>query len=325
MLVQTTAAAVGPYFERFLAKFPRVDDLAAADETEVLKAWEGLGYYRRARALHQAAKAIVEKHGSQVPCDLQQLQDLPGVGRYIAGAVMSFAFDRSAPILEANTQRVLSRLLAWNEDIAKSTSQKRLWQAAGRLVPETEPGLFNQAFLELGATVCTPREPMCLICPVASDCLARARGIQAKLPIKIAKAAPLEVHEACALIARDGKLLVLQRGPGRLWDGFWEFPAIHISGVDPAGRSYGEPVDLIEGVSRLTGVRVRPSDESTVVKFAVTKHKVTLTATRCEDLGGDVVPSAGFSAGRFVSPAELSGLVLGSAMRKIANWGAGLV
>ena len=159
MLVQTTVAAVVPFFERFLQQFPTVQDLARADETDVIKAWEGLGYYRRARLLHSAAKAIVDQHGGKVPDDPEAILALPGVGRYIAGAILSFAFNRPAPIVEANTQRVIARLLAWRDDLKTSASRNRLWAAAERLVPDQDPATFNQAFMELGATVCTPPRP----------------------------------------------------------------------------------------------------------------------------------------------------------------------
>src|SRR4051794_31592807 len=172
MLVQTTVAAVLPYFERFLARFPDVRALAEADEAEVLKVWEGLGYYRRARQLHAAARAIVDAHGGAFPDDPEAIRALPGVGRYIAGAILSFAFDRPAPIVEANTQRVLARWLAWRQDLKASASQARLWRAAERLVPATGAGRFNHAFMELGALVCTPRTPLCLVCPVVAECRA---------------------------------------------------------------------------------------------------------------------------------------------------------
>lgn len=320
MLVQTTVAAVIPYFERFLARFPTVRALAEADEADVLKAWEGLGYYRRARQLHAAAKAVVSDHGGLVPDDAGAILALPGVGRYIAGAVLSFAFDRAAPIVEANTQRVLARLLAWPDDLSKSASQARLWQAAERLVPAEKPGRFNQAFMELGATVCTPRAPMCLICPVAPECRARALGLQDTLPVKAPRAAPLDVAEACALVVRDGRFLVLRRGPGRLWAGFWEFPTIHVSGADPAGRSFGELVGLSEGICRLTGVGVEVGPEAKTVRFGVTKHRVALSAHSATDLGGKPIPHPGFTEARFATPEELREFSMGSAVRKLATW-----
>ncbi len=257
MLVQTTVAAVLPYYERFLARFPTIEALAAADEDEVVKAWEGLGYYRRARALHAAARAVMETHGGVFPEDSPAILALPGVGRYIAGALRSFAFDQPAPIVEANTQRVLARWLAWRGDLKASASQARFWEAAERLVPPVGAGVFNQAFMELGALVCTPRTPSCLICPIAGDCRARALGIQDELPVVTAKPPPLESFEAAVLVERDRKILIVQRGEGGLWEGFWEFPTLHLSGADPAGRVFADAsVDLAEGVRRLTGVRV---------------------------------------------------------------------
>lgn len=321
MLVQTTVAAVIPYFGRFLSRFPDIHALAQAEEHEVLKAWEGLGYYRRARQLHEAAKRIVRDHNGSVPENLDAILALPGVGRYIAGAVFSFAFNRPAPIVEANTQRLLARLLAWPDDLALSSSQKRLWQAAERLVSPDEPATFNQAFMELGATICTPREPKCLLCPVAGDCRARALGLQNRLPIKTKKAPPLEVEEHCALVAREGRILMMQRGPDRLWAGFWEFPTIHVSGADPAGRSFGEPVGLEEGVRRLTNIRIRERGPAGTVKFGVTKHRVMLAAHYGDDLGNELIPYMGFSSVKFVNPGDLAGLAMGSAMRKLANSG----
>ena len=159
MLVQTTVAAVIPFFERFISRFPDVAALAAADEAEVVKAWEGLGYYRRARQLHAAARTIVREHGGVIPDDPAAVRALPGVGRYIAGAILSFAMDRPEPIVEANSQRVLARLLAVREDIKVASTRERLWQAAARLVPAENAGAFNQALMDLGALVCTPREP----------------------------------------------------------------------------------------------------------------------------------------------------------------------
>ena len=185
MLVQTTVAAVVPYFARFLARFPTVADLAAADEAEVVKAWEGLGYYRRARQLHAAARAVMRDHGGIIPDDPDAVRALPGVGRYIAGAVLSFAFDRPAPIVEANTQRVLARWLAWPGDLKTS---KRPRRGSGRRPVgwsrRRGPARLTRRSWNSGALVCTPRAPMCLVCPVAAECRARSLGLQDALPVK---------------------------------------------------------------------------------------------------------------------------------------------
>src|SRR5262249_15383434 len=162
-----------------------------------------------------------------IPGNPEALRKLPGVGRYIAGAVLSFAFNRPAPIVEANSQRVLARLLAWDRRLDSGGSNARLWQAAERLVPPRQAGLVNQALMELGATVCTVRPPKCLVCPLTEGCRARALGTQDTLPLKRPRPAPSEVAEACALVVREGRLLIVQRDESSLWQGFWEFPTIH--------------------------------------------------------------------------------------------------
>ena len=322
MLVQTTVAAVVPFFERFVARFPTVADLAAADEAEVLKAWEGLGYYRRARQLHAAARAVVRDHGGVIPDDPEAVRALPGVGRYIAGAVLSFAFDRPAPIVEANTQRVLSRWLAWRGDLKASATQARLWEAAGRLVPPVGAGTFNQAFMELGALVCTPRAPMCLVCPVAADCRARALGLQDALPVTTPKPPPLASAEASALVVRDGRVLIVGRGPGGLWEGFWEFPTVHVSGADPAGRSFGggEAVGLAEGVRRLTGVRAEIGPVVHTLTYGVTRHRVRLDAHEARGLTGPLTPGAGMARAAWVRPEDLAGYPFSAAGRRLIGW-----
>lgn len=319
MLVQTTVAAVVPYFGRFLDRFPDLPALAAADENDVLKVWEGLGYYRRARQLHLAARAVVERHDGRIPDDPKALRALPGVGRYMAGAILSFAFDRPEPIVEANTRRVLARLTAWPDDLATAASQARLWELAGALVDPDRAGAFNQALTELGATVCVPREPSCLVCPIAAFCRARAGGRQDSLPRIAARPAPTAVAEACAVVERDGQWLMVRRAPGSLWEGFWEFPTIHQDGDDPAARSFGGPVDLADGLERLTGVRIRTGRELATVRFAVTRYRVTLTAFAAEALDDvtELRPGPGLVAVGWFADAAIDGLTLSSATRKL--------
>jgi A/G-specific adenine glycosylase len=251
---------------------------------------------------------------------VEALRALPGVGRYIAGAVASFAFDRAAPIVEANTQRVLARWLAWEEDIGAPKSQARLWEAAERLVPEQGAGTFNQAFMELGATVCTPGAPLCLLCPVAEECRAFAAGMQEVLPRKKSKPAPLRVEEACALVHAGERVLIVRRGPGGLWEGFWEFPTIHLAGADPGGRSFGEPVDLAEGVHRLTGIQAQVGPAVREVKFSVTKHRVRLTAHSAAARVATPRPGPGLDRAEWVEPGALKDHPFGSPSRRLAGW-----
>lgn len=322
MLVQTTVAAVIPYYARFLALFPTAAALAAADDGAVLKAWEGLGYYRRARQLQAAARAIVAEHGGEFPRDPAAIRALPGVGRYIAGAVGSFAFDQAAPIVEANTQRVLARWLAWPEELSTTRSQARLWEAAARLVPEAGAGEFNQAFMELGALVCVPRAPLCLACPVSGECTARREGLQDRLPVAKVKPPPKEVAEACAVIRRDGRYLLLQRGAGRLWEHFWEFPTLHVAGADPAGRSPGATAgaDRAAGFERLTGVRVELGPAEATIRYGVTTYRVALEVHRARDLGGEPAPRPGWLSAAWVAPGELRDRPMGAATRRVVAW-----
>jgi A/G-specific adenine glycosylase len=320
MLVQTTVTAVIPYFERFLGRFPDVGSLAAADESDVLKSWEGLGYYRRARQLHAAARMIVDEYGGAIPADPAAVRALPGVGRYIAGAILSFAFDLPEPIVEANSQRVLARLLAIKENLKTASTQERIWQAAARLVPNLGAGTFNQALMELGALVCTPREPGCLICPLSTLCAARRLGLQDVLPVMTPKPPPLAVTEACAIVVREGSVLIVQRGRGGLWEQFWEFPTVHLEGVDPAGRSFGAPVDLADGVRRLTGIAIEPGPPVKVLTYSVTNHRVKLSAHPAKARTGILEPGPGLVDARWVEPAELSEYTFSSASRRLIAW-----
>ena len=182
MLQQTQVATVIPYFHRFLERFPTIADLAAAEEQDVLRLWQGLGYYSRARNLHKAAKAVVNQFGGRMPNDVDALLKLPGVGRYTAGAIASLAHDRVAPILDGNVIRVISRLDHLLTDPRERTAQAHLWQRATEILPKTRVGDFNSALMELGATICTPRAPQCLICPVRSFCEAAERGDPESIP-----------------------------------------------------------------------------------------------------------------------------------------------
>jgi A/G-specific adenine glycosylase len=320
MLVQTTVTAVIPYFERFLRRFPDLRALAAAAEVDVLKAWEGLGYYRRAKQLQAAAQQIVREHGGTIPNDPAAVRALPGVGRYIAGAILSFAFDRPEPIVEANSQRVLARLLALRGNLRTAVTRERIWQAAERLVPAEGAGTFNQALIELGALVCSPRQPPCLICPLSALCEARRLGLQDRLPVTTPKPPPLAVTEASAIVVRDGRVLIVQRGLGGLWEQFWEFPTIHVEGADPAGRSFGTKVDLAEGVERLTGIRARVGPAIKTVSYSVTNHRVKLTAHLARALSDTPVPGPGLVDARWAEPERLSDHTFSSVGRRLIAW-----
>jgi A/G-specific adenine glycosylase len=277
MLQQTQVATVIPYYRRFLSRFPDVQALAAADEEEVLRYWEGLGYYRRARQLHAAARRVVSEHAGRIPHAMDDLLALPGIGRYTAGAILSIALDQRHPILEANTTRVLSRWLVLDTDPTQGESQRRLWALAEAVLPRRRCGDFNQALMELGSTLCTPRAPQCLVCPVASLCPAYAAGVQDCIPRNARKTTYVELQEAAVVIQRsNGQVLLRRCQPGERWAGLWDFPRFAIPGADgPATRKV-----LCGKVHALTGVTIRSLQKLATIRHGVTRFRITLTCYR---------------------------------------------
>ena len=225
MLQQTQVATVIPFYERWLARFPDFASLAAAEESEVLTVWQGLGYYSRARNLHRAAKTVVKMHGGEMPRDPALIRALPGIGRYTAGAVASFAFDLPEPLVDANVARVLARLLDLHTPVDSTAGQSALWAAAIALVPQKGARIFNGALMELGALVCTPRAPRCAECPVARHCAAFSRGTTESLPRKKPRRKTSALSEHCAWIFRRGRIL-LEQQTGPRWRGLWKLPAL---------------------------------------------------------------------------------------------------
>src|SRR2546426_709039 len=213
MLQQTQVEAALPYYERFIRELPSIEALAEADEERVLTLWAGLGSYRRAKNLIAAAREIVVKHGEKIAADYEALLELPGVGQYMAGAILSIAFNEPYPVVDGNVRRVLSRVYGWTEDNPKS-----LWDAAARAVKEGEPRLVNQALMELGAKVCSFRSPRCLLCPVQASCAAFKTGMQEKIPPVKKRPPTVHVH-LFAIIQRRGSRYLMKAG-----DGMWEFP-----------------------------------------------------------------------------------------------------
>lgn len=230
MLQQTQVATVVGYFERFMARYPTVSDLAAADLDDVLALWSGLGYYRRARNLHAAARMVVEEFGGQVPADVDTLMRLPGVGRYTAGAIASIAYDTRAPVLDGNVIRVMSRVLGIEENVSSPPVQRHLWEQVEQLLPRRDVGRFNQAMMELGATVCAPRSPNCLLCPLRSLCAASQRGATDRIPSLGKRAKVLPGEMVVAAVRRGETLLFVQRPANGLWAGLWELPGVPVNG-----------------------------------------------------------------------------------------------
>jgi A/G-specific adenine glycosylase len=226
MLQQTRVDTVVPYFERFMEQFPTLEALAEAPEEQVLKAWEGLGYYSRARNLHAAVKEVVANYGGKVPDDLERISKLKGIGPYTAGAILSIAYDKKAPAVDGNVMRVFSRLFALTDDIAKVSTRKKMERLAETLIPDEAPGDFNQALMELGALICSPTSPQCLFCPVLSVCDAYRLGMEEELPRKKKAKPPTEEEVAILLITCGMHFLVEKRPDQGLLAGLWGLPTI---------------------------------------------------------------------------------------------------
>ena len=276
MLQQTRVAAVLPYYERFLQRFPTVRALARAPEEAVLEAWAGLGYYSRARNLQRAAKEIVRRHAGRFPRTHAEALALPGVGRYTAAAVLSMAYDVPLAALDGNVARVIARLAAMRGDIRRPSAWRQLEAAAGKLLPPASvgtPGAWNQAMMELGATVCTPRGPACAECPVARHCRARSLGIQDEIPQKRAKPEAVDVHLAAAVLLDPQRRTLLVRGANgaaddHLFSRMWQFPAVRLSKPDGGA--------LLRHLRDDLGIHAAQCHTLRAARHTVTFHRITL-------------------------------------------------
>lgn len=284
MLQQTQVATVVRYYQRFLARYPDPASLARADEEEVLALWSGLGYYRRARSLHAGAREVVKRHAGRVPADPAALRDLPGVGRYTAGAIASIAFSLAEPILDGNVRRVLSRLFAVKPGRGKSDRvEARLWSLAGELVRGRAPGDLNQALMELGAVICTPRAPRCDACPVAGSCRARTLGTPEAFPVAKARPRTTAIDVGVAWVLRGGRILLERPDDDSPLRGTWDLPAFE-----------GAPQQVTAGLYRRHGLTVRPSREhdrdpiepQLQVRHGIMNRRLSLAVVACRILRG---------------------------------------
>jgi A/G-specific adenine glycosylase len=306
MLQQTTVKTVLPYYERFLARFPGVAALAAADEEEVLAAWSGLGYYHRARNLHRAARYLAANHGGRFPRRLEAALAVPGVGLYTASAVLSIAYGVALPVVDGNVRRVLARLRglrgpAWRSDGA-------YYNLAEELLDRAAPGDWNQALMELGATVCKPRQPACPACPLRRGCRARAEGVQEELPEGRPRRAPVAVTVAAAVVERQGRLLLVRRDEGRLMGRMWEIPQTSL-------ETRGRP-DLAGELRERYGLDVQPGALVARARHAITYRRIRLEAYRAALRRQPPSDSDRF---RWVAPEEIAGLPVSSLTRKVVR------
>lgn len=305
MLQQTTVAAATPYWERFMARFPTVRQLADALLDDVLHAWAGLGYYSRARNLHAAARQVVERHGGVFPRSFEDVLALPGIGRYTAGAICSFAFNDNVPVVDANISRVLARLMLIYGDPRSGFTHRELWRIAEVILPHGRARDWNLALFDIGASVCVPEAPRCPECPISPWCSARREGRQSEFP-QIAPKPPMEAQADVGLVIRDaeGRILLLQRPPTGVWAGMWEVP-----------RGTVQPGESLENAARRIaaerlGVEVTLGEYITAIRHTVMRRSIALHAYEAK-------LQERIATGRWVTTEEAKALALPSPQRKL--------
>ncbi len=309
MLQQTRVETVIPYFLRFTERLPDLASLAAASEAEVLALWSGLGYYSRARALHRAGRVLVQERNGRFPKDVEGWMALPGVGRYTAGAIVSIAFGQPAPILDGNVARVLTRLYGLRGDPRAGALKRKLWKVAERILPRRSISDFNQALMELGALVCTPRNPRCLLCPLREDCVANREGLQLRLPQLRARPKTTPVVMATAIVEERKKILFYRRTRTELLKDLWELPL----GECREGEG---PRDAVAREARGTyGIALEVGREVARVKHSIMNRRITLHAF---EAGLRTRPTAALEDEyRWVGRDGISQLAMSSMVRKV--------
>ena len=316
MLQQTQIETVIPHYQRFLAAFPSIAALAEAPLDDVLKQWEGLGYYSRARNLKRAARLIMDQHNGELPRQPSQLRALPGIGPYTAGAIASIAYGQAAPIVDGNITRLFTRLLDMDADISSGVTQKRLWSIAADWLPAHGAGEYNQALMELGQKVCKPRRPLCGSCPLQPHCRAYAAGTVAERPYK-KRRAPLPHYDVAAGMIRDaaGRLLIAQRHLDGLLGGLWEFPGGKREGDESLEQC------LARELREELAIEVEVGSQFARVEHAFTHFRITLYAYECRYLGAlpphEEPQAIGARAWRWAHEQELSRFSFGKADRLV--------
>lgn len=309
MLQQTRVETVIPYWERFLARWPDARKLADSKLDDVLAAWSGLGYYRRARLLHQGAQHVAETHGGEIPADVEAIRAIPGVGAYTTGAIASQAFDLPAALVDGNVARVAARLFAIEDDVKKGKGLAQAWKHAEALVVGERPGALNNALMELGATVCVPREPRCLLCPVRKHCVARKEGRERELPVATEKAARPRIREIAAVLSLGDELVLVRRVKDGLFGGMWEPPRVAQTDRHAARAE----------LEATLGVKVRFDDRpARKVEHVLTHRHLDIDVfTGKVDRAPTAVASSTWDAVEVVRPTELSRRGVSTLARKL--------
>jgi len=312
MLQQTRAETVIPYFKRWMLQFPTIEALANASQQEVLSAWEGLGYYGRARNIHRAARMLMDRFNGALPEEVRLLRKLPGVGRYTAAAIASIAFGKDEPTLDGNIRRVLARFFNVTEEARSVNGERILWQLAGQQLPIGRAGDYNQALMDLGAVICTPRSPMCERCPLEKACQARALGVQEQRPVFLKKPSIPHHIVTAAVISRAGRVLIACRPTHGLLGGLWEFPG----GKQQDGEDL--PTCLRREIGEELGTEIEVGSQIGVYQHAYTHFRVTLYAYQCTLKRGEPRPLQVEDL-RWVTTDELGQYPMGKIDRQISR------
>ena len=302
MLQQTQVTTVIPYFERFISRFPTIQSLANAEETDVFALWAGLGYYSRARNLMKGARYLVNNHDGKIPRDRNQVLDIPGIGPYTAGAILSIAYNLRVPIVDGNVARVFARYYGIRKSLKEGSTQKRLWESAEDWVEKaTEPRELNQALMELGAMICRKGKPLCESCPIARDCVARLKGWTDELPLTAPRKKAVELFWVKMLWERNGKFFLQKNPKGQWWADLWDFPYAPASDLAEVPQS-------VEKLKKKYGGRWKELNHR---KHTVTHHKLHVIPYHCQ------LSKKPNEPGEWVSEAELSRFPVSSLAKKI--------
>jgi A/G-specific adenine glycosylase len=313
MLQQTRMETVLPYYDRWMQAFPSLKALAQADQQTVLKQWEGLGYYSRARNLHKAAQMVVSEYAGLIPDTREALEKLPGVGRYTAAAIASIAFGADEAALDGNIRRILSRLFNVEEPHRSPAAEKKLWSLAEGLLPNGQAGDFNQALMDLGSSICLPKNPTCLLCPFNNHCAALALGVQEERPVKTKKKTiPHKLVSAAIIQREDGLILLAQRLPDGLYGGLWEFPG----GKKEAGETMQEA--LVREIKEELAAQILVGEEFGVYQHTLTHFSLTLHAFHCTLIDGSQPTAIEAQTIVWVRPEEMNDYPMAKIDRQIA-------
>lgn len=297
MLQQTQVETVKPYYERFIRKFPTVEALAKADLQQVLKVWEGLGYYSRARNLHRAAR-MAAQFGGDVPQEYEQFRKLPGVGAYIAAAVQSIAFHQPCAVVDGNVKRVLARLFAIEAAVNEAKSDKRFERKASEILDKKNAGVFNQAMMELGALICRPQNPSCSICPVTQYCVAFQTNSTDRYPLRNKRKPVPKYHIAVGVVEKEGRILITKRKEDGLLGGLWEFPGGKIRRDETAEQA------CLREIKEEVNLDIEVRQHLTRVKHAYTHFKIVMEVFLCSYISGRVRLNGAVDH-RWIKPEEI--------------------